>query len=142
MFVVFLLSLIMVGVVSGLAGAATFLLGQGFWIGFVIAAAIQLLFGPVINRIFTIKENRIAVDAISAQAEDKLAQAKQSVELSCAFCKEVSRVNIDLSTDNSFKCAKCNNINKVIMQFSTVRTTNVIDQSVLPQQTEIVTPQE
>ena len=48
---------------------------------------------------------------------------KQSINLSCAYCRSQNSVNIDINTENIFNCKSCNQQNIIMMEFSTARVT-------------------
>jgi len=48
------------------------------------------------------------------------------VALSCAYCNETNHVPVSMSKNNAFQCIKCNQLNKVFIQFQTTRVTKPI----------------
>lgn len=57
------------------------------------------------------------------------ASKRNVVNLKCAVCGEINEVDIDLNKDNSFRCKKCNSLNKVFVEMDTVQLTEILDTS-------------
>jgi transposase-like protein len=91
-----------------------------FW----ISMAMQWMLMHPINRMLTIKSQKLELKRLDKIAEIGDIESKQITTLKCAYCGEENGVLIDVNGENSFKCKSCKNDNNVVFQYSTVRTTN------------------
>ena len=128
----------MIGLILLAVGMSTliaFLISFGFYfiapnIAFAIfwiTLGVEWVIMEPINRLLrkkSIKEEGLTF-AKMTKYEDSV--GKQSVALECEYCSEANAVKVDLNGKNSFICKKCGNGNNVVMQFTTVRTTNPLD---------------
>ena len=119
----------------GLSAMVAFLISFGFYfiapnIAFAIfwiTLGIEWVVMEPINRILRRKAVEAEGKTFSNMAKYEESVGKQSVALECEYCGESNAVKIDLNGKNSFICKKCDNGNNVMIQFSTVRTSNPLD---------------
>lgn len=90
---------------------------------FFVSMGIQGIIMHPINRILSIKSAKLDLKKIDKIEELQKLELKQITALECSYCNELNGVHIEVNNENSFVCKKCGNENKVVMQFSTVRTT-------------------
>ena len=94
-----------------------------FWMSF----AFQWIIMEPVNRILRIRSVKEEGKAFEKMAKYEDAVGKQAISLECEYCGELNGTKISLNEDNSFICTKCNNTNKIIIQFSTIRISNPLD---------------
>ena len=119
----------------GLSTMVAFLISFGFYfiapnIAFAIfwvTLGIEWVVMEPINRMLRRKAVDAEGKAFANMAKYEESIGKQSVALDCEYCGEANAVKIDLNGANSFICKKCDNGNNVMVQFSTIRTTNPLD---------------
>jgi len=90
---------------------------------FVFTLAIQIIFFFIYNNVLRyIAQLNLQKEAI------RLAQLaeKNKIFVECQGCKETNSVDIDLTTENEFKCVHCNAENKINIEFTTVLPTKPI----------------
>lgn len=127
--VVLLISIVGLSIPSGLSAAAAYFLGKNIWAWFFITGSVTAVIGWLWNMA---QESRYKVLRESIEAQNKMADAFQNVETSCAYCNTRNVIRIALGKNNQFTCKNCNNNNNVQIQFSTSRvTTPVIADRVL-----------
>lgn len=83
---------------------------------FVFITFLQLLFGQIYNT-YIRRKNELHLQMLQRLSN------MTDIILTCAYCNKPSDVTIDLTQDNSYTCPKCNNINKIIIQYYTSRIT-------------------
>ena len=74
-------------------------------------------------------DNKSALELRKAQALEVESMMKQSVDMECEYCRERNEmipINVN-SEQNSFKCHKCGNLNKIVVNVSAVRTTRPVN---------------
>ena len=128
-FVIVGLSLLFTGVVSGVVGLGGYLLGSNFWGWFILAFGIQFVAFAVINTILQRKDTIEGAKVLNKQLE---ALSKFTIQLGCAYCKQVNAVPITLNQENRFQCGSCNQINAVKMQFFAAQVTTPLNKVVMP----------
>ena len=127
--VVLLISAIGLAIPSGLAAAAAYFLGKNVWGWFFITGAVSAVIGWLWN---LAQDARYKVTRAAIESQNKLADAFQNVETSCAYCNTRNVIRVALGKNNQFTCKNCNNNNKIDIQFTTSRiTTPVVADQVL-----------
>lgn len=125
MIFILLRSIVLLLVWSTLAGVSGVLL-TGTYIGggglFILATLCQF-WGHGIAR-----ENRLRAEfnELDEAMINRLKDAenfKIPVNISCAACRMISPVPVSITENVTFTCPSCNQLNKVFVQFSTVRAT-------------------
>ena len=89
----------------------------------VLATAVQIIFFVAYNNILRFIA-RIKLESEALQLA-QLAE-KNKIFVDCQGCKKTSTVNIDLTEENEFVCSKCDALNKVNIEFTTILPTKVI----------------
>ena len=90
---------------------------------FVFTLAIQIIFFFIYNNVLRyIAQLNLQKEAI------RLAQLaeKNKIFVECQGCKETNSIDIDLTTENEFRCVHCNAENKINIEFTTVLPTKPI----------------
>ena len=107
--------------IFGFAGSSIY--GK-FWGWFWVTFLIQVIGFAAWNSYLSQKEF-----AANQQAEvEALEQfSKFSVQLSCAYCKQLNTAPIQLNQKNTFKCGSCNQTNGVFMQFAATTMTTPVE---------------
>jgi hypothetical protein len=123
------LSLLFTGTVSGVVGLGGYLLGSNFWGWFILTFGIQFIAFAVINTILQRKDTIEGAKVLNEQLE---ALSKFTIQLGCAYCKQVNAVPITLNQENRFKCGSCNQVNAVKMQFFAAQVTTPLQKVMLP----------
>lgn len=90
-----------------------------FWLTF----AIQWLIFQPINRILSIKQEKLEIKKLRKIEDIGIVESKQKTILECAYCGEKNKILIDVNGENVFKCSECENLNSIVLQFTTVRIT-------------------
>jgi len=122
-------SLLLTTVVSGVVGLGGYLLGGYFWGWFILAFGIQFIIFMVINTFLQRKDTIEGAKIVNEQLE---ALSKFTVQLTCAYCKQINAVPITLNQENRFQCGSCNQINAVKMQFFAAQITTPLQKVVMP----------
>ena len=128
-----MLGLIMLAI--GMSTAIAFMIGLGFYfiapnIGFAvfwITLGIEWVIMEPINRSIRMKAIKAEGKTFEKMTKYEDSVSQQMVALECEYCGESNAVKVDLNGKNSFLCTKCGNGNNIIMQFSTIRTTDPLD---------------
>jgi len=108
-------------IVSSIFAGGITLLGFGnFWGWFYLVTAIQAILGWLVN---VVSSKVLGVRMLEAQAQALLANAYQNAELNCSYCNVRNTTRLAIGKENSFKCAACNSVNAVHIQFTTARST-------------------
>jgi Na+/phosphate symporter len=123
------LSLAFTGVVSAVVGLGGYLLTGTFWGFFALAFGVQFVLFAVINTYLQRKDTLEGAKVINEQLE---ALSKFTIQLGCAYCKQVNAVPITLNQENRFQCGSCNQVNAVRMQFFAAQITTPLNKVVLP----------
>jgi hypothetical protein len=139
-----MISLILLSI--GSTTLVAFLMAMGFFFispstalaVFFITFALEWIIMEPLNRIIRLKTIRAEGITFSKLAKYESATGKQSVVLECEYCNEPNALKIDLNGQNAFICTKCGNGNKVITQFTTVRSTNPLDTIKVTEDPEII----
>ena len=134
MMALIMLSLIATTIISSIFGFGAWCinpeLGWGvFWLSY---GFILIIMEPV-NRILRSKTLKAEARAFEKASELGETANKQFVELDCEYCGESNPVNISLNDENTFACAHCTNLNKVMISFATTRTSLPVDMSIAPE---------
>ena len=119
-------SLIIVIITSSCAGGIYyFLTGElrDFLKAAILAASIQILFFFLYNNILRYIA-RLNLEKESIQLA-QLAE-KNKIFIECQGCKNTNNIDIDLTTENNFKCINCDAENKVNIEFTTILPTKPI----------------
>ena len=119
----------------GMSTTIAFMIGLGFYfiapnIGFAvfwITLGVEWVIMEPINRILRMKAINAEGKTFEKMTKYEDSVGKQMVALECEYCGESNAVKVDLNGKNSFICKKCANGNNVVMQFSTIRTTDPLD---------------
>ncbi len=93
---------------------------------FLVAGAAQVA-GHNIVMLISDRRNNTA-EFLAEQVLREASQRKLPYELNCAYCNTLNRVGISFINENIFTCSKCNQPNKVFIQFETVRITTPLTQ--------------
>jgi len=120
----FAISAMMTVLISSIAGVAGLLFHSSFWGWFSIALIIQLILGYFWNQHL---DRTAGVEILSLQNKFADITNRQTIELNCAYCNFKNLVNIVLNKDNQFTCPNCQQINKINIKFTTLRTTTVLE---------------
>lgn len=128
----------------GTTTLVAFLIAFGFWFIepniayaiFWITFGLEWCIMEPINWILRKRALKEEGNTLSKLEKYEKAVGKQNIALDCEYCGHPNAIKVDLNTANAFICDKCGNGNKVVMTFSTVRTTNPLDtiESVQPQE--------
>lgn len=94
-----------------------------FWMTFAFEWIVMEPINRVL-RMLSVKEEGKTFDKLARYEETV---GKQAVSLECEYCGEPNVTKISLNEDNSFTCSKCDNVNKIIIQFSTIRVSNPLN---------------
>lgn len=121
---VVLLSLGFTTLVSLVVGAGGLLITGKFWGFFIIAFGIQFIVFAVIN---TFLQRKDTIESAKILNEQLDALAKFTVRLSCAYCQTQNVTPIQLNQENRFKCASCNQVNSIKMQFIAAQITTPLE---------------
>lgn len=116
-------SILFSAVVSGIVGLCFWLANMGFWAAFGITFIIQVFIGGLINKY---QDRKIITTLANIEAQNNLINSLQQTMLNCAYCQTPNQVDIFIGKENTFKCASCNEINKIELTFSTMRITSAI----------------
>ena len=124
MLLLLLLSGVSMCLISGLLSIGFFFISHDvgaavFW----ISMALQLLIMQPINRLLGMKAQKLELKRLEKLSEIGEIESKQITTLECSYCGEKNGLLVDVNAENSFTCNSCKNENKVVMQYSTVRTT-------------------
>jgi hypothetical protein len=123
------LSLLFTAVVSGVVGLGGYLLGGLFWGWFILAFGVQFIVFAIVNTYLQRKDTIEGTKVLNEQLE---ALSKFTIQLSCAYCKQVNAVPITLNQENRFQCGSCNQVNAIKMQFFAAQVTTPLNKIVLP----------
>jgi hypothetical protein len=123
------LSLLLTTVVSGVVGLGGYLLAGLFWGWFILAFGIQFIIFMVINTLLQRKDSIEGAKIVNDQLE---ALSKFTIQLTCAYCKQLNAVPITLNQENRFQCGSCNQVNAVKMQFLAAQITTPLNKIVMP----------
>jgi hypothetical protein len=125
MIIIGVLSVLFTMVVSGMISLGFFFINPDMgWAAFWISMAVQWLVMHPINKLLTLKSTRLELKKLDKLTKIGEIEAKQLTTLECAYCGEVNSLMIDVNAENIFTCNKCKSQNKVVLQFTTVRTTD------------------
>lgn len=127
--VIALLSLFITAFISAVIGLGGYLITGNFIGFFALAFGIQVVIFAIINTFLQRKDTIEGVKVINEQLE---ALSKFTIQLACAYCKQVNAVPITLNQENRFKCGSCNQVNAVKMQFFAAQITTPLKQVVMP----------
>jgi hypothetical protein len=127
--IIVLLSLLFTGAVSGVVGLGGYLLGSNFWGWFILAFGVQFVAFAVINTILQRKDTLEGAKVLNEQLE---ALSKFTIQLGCAYCKQINAVPITLNQENRFQCGSCNQVNAVKMQFFAAQVTTPLNKVMMP----------
>ena len=127
--IIVLLSLLFTGAVSGVVGMGGYLLGSNFWGWFILAFGVQFVAFAVINTILQRKDTLEGAKVLNEQLE---ALSKFTIQLGCAYCKQINAVPITLNQENRFQCGSCNQVNAVKMQFFAAQVTTPLNKVMMP----------
>ena len=123
------LSLGFTTIVSLVVGLGGYLLGGHFWGWFALAFGVQFILFAVINTFLQRKDTIEGAKIVNEQLE---ALSKFTVQLTCAYCKQINSVPITLNQENRFQCGSCNQVNAVKMQFFAAQITTPLQKVVMP----------
>jgi len=121
----FLRSFLLMTIIAVFMGLGTLALFHSFIGGFILAYVIQVLGGYVWNTYLERKEHNFA-QTISNEIDSQIGKLTTPLELSCAYCNIVNKIQFALGDTTHFKCVSCNQPNKIYVQFTTVRITSPI----------------
>lgn len=128
-FVIVGLSLLFTAFVSCIVGLGGYLLWGYFWGWFALAFGVQFIIFAIINTFLQRKDTFEGAKVLNEQLE---ALSKFTIQLSCAYCKQINGVPITLNQENKFQCGSCNQINSVKMQFFAAQITTPLNKVVMP----------
>lgn len=130
----------LIGISLLLTFLISLLMSVGFWfitpdlakaVFFMTFAFLWIIMEPV-NRLLRIRGVREQAKTFDKLTIYETAVGKQSVTLECEFCGEPNATKILLNEPNSFDCSKCDNENKIAIQFTTVRASNPLEANSVP----------
>lgn len=107
-------------VMGGGAGIITGSLITGI-VWFIMTIVAQYAINSIVMT-FAARKNKEA-EFLATQVLREAAERQLPIDLNCAYCNTLNRVGISFVSENSFNCVKCQQPNKVYIQFSTVRVT-------------------
>lgn len=106
------------------AGGLFFLWGH-FWLTFLVALAVAWMIGQLSNIFFQQKAS-VEIERLKVKLTEIYNQ--QSVEVSCAYCKDRNLIPIRLNQRNTFSCKVCKQTNLIIFQFATAQITTPLEE--------------
>jgi hypothetical protein len=115
--------------VSTLLGTSWYLFTKHFWSGFLGGYCIQFIIFAVVNTFLARKDAILSTKFYTQQLE---ALSKFTINLTCAYCKQIAVVPIRLDQENRFKCEHCNQVSGVKMQFISTQITTPLERIALP----------
>jgi len=119
-FLLIALSILFLIIPSSLIAVALSMMYGHFLIFFLGAFASIFVIGQISN-IAVHKKAELDIVRIKNQLTAIINQ--QSVEVSCAYCKDRNLVPIKLNVRNTFECKECKQTNLIIFQFATAQIT-------------------
>lgn len=146
MVLIIVLSVIFTVIVSafmsvGFAFISPNLMFAVFW----ITLAIQWIIMHPINKLLGIKSTKLELKRLDKLSKIEDLESKQLTTLECAYCGVPNAILIDVNAENIFACSQCENENKIVLQFTTSRTTeplitdlNVAKESIYDDMTNIL----
>ncbi|MBC8416825.1 hypothetical protein H8E06_00665 [bacterium] len=102
---------------------ALFYFSTGNFIGpFVISSVVQFILFFVWNSAMEIWR-----DHLRRQTDNEMYKqlSKMGLDVECNYCGELAFAPVDLSTENRYKCTKCNKDNRILIEVRTVQTTEI-----------------
>ena len=124
MITVLLLSIVSTLVLSGIISLGFFFITPNIGAAvFFVSLAFQWIVMHPINRLLSIKSQKLELKRLEKLAEVSEIESKQITSLACSYCGEQNAILVDVNAENNFVCKFCKNDNKVVLQYSTVRTT-------------------
>jgi hypothetical protein len=118
------ISIIVTCSVSAMFGLGAMLIGYQFWPTFLIMTGLQIIINGLWQIIISSKE-KLQIERL--KVDSALIESIQYVNVYCEYCKFINNVPLLLNRENIFECAHCKNKNKIILEISTVRTTDEIN---------------
>lgn len=94
---------------------------------FFTTMALEWIIMEPINRYLRLKTLKAEGTTLAKRAKYEAAVGQQAIAVSCEYCNELNAVKIDLNATNTFKCNKCGNDNKVVIDISTTRLTTPLE---------------
>lgn len=110
-------------VISTLFGFAGSSLFGSFWSWFWITALVQIVLFVGVNS-FLIQKERIASENLAVSALEQF--SKFTIKIYCSYCQQPNVTPIQLNQKNTFKCESCNQVNNVVMQFTSTPLTTPV----------------
>jgi len=115
-------------VVASAVAALAWFYDYNIQYAFILAMIVQIVIGYAVN---TLSTTYINVKNKTLENERLKEFSKQSAELKCAFCSEVSIVPIRLDIDNEYVCPHCDQRNSVYVNITVARSTTPMNVSSL-----------
>jgi len=125
-YIVILMSIGVVVLTSLLASLPVLLFGLSvarYFATFFILVALQLFVGKLWNYYVDHKTN---LEMEKVNATKAMADAVQHLQVTCAYCKTLNLAKILLGEDNTYECTACKEVNTVLIETSSARTTQPI----------------
>jgi len=113
-------SIILICTISSLGAAASHVYGYSATYTFIILILVQFVIGYAVN---TAATSYILIRSRALEIARIESFSKQSADLKCAFCGDVSIVPIRMDTDNEYRCPNCNERNSVYLNITVARST-------------------
>jgi hypothetical protein len=129
LFIIVAISLGFTTLISGAIGISGYLINGDFWGWFILSFCAQFILFAVINTFLQRKDTIDGAKIINEQLE---ALSKFTIQLACAYCKQVNDVPVTLNQENRFQCGSCNQVNAVKMQFFAAQITTPLQKIVMP----------
>lgn len=127
--VIVALSILFTAIVSTVIGLGGYLIAGIFWGYFALAFGIQFVIFAIINTFLQRKDTLEGAKVLNEQLE---AISKFTIQLTCAYCKQLNSIPITLNQENRFKCVSCNQVNAVKMQFFAAQITTPLQKVLMP----------
>lgn len=126
---IFFIALAKILGVAVVFGAGFGIISQSWMIGiavFAFAITSQFVINYFVESIAA-RKNREA-EFLAKQILKEAAERQLPYDLNCAYCNTLNRVGISFIEENTFECVSCKQLNKVYIQFTTVRITTPLTQ--------------
>ena len=98
-----------------------------FWWLFLICCGAIFVIGQISNQFF---QKKIASDIENFRYRIEELKNEQSVNVTCAYCKQMLNIPIKLNKRNTHPCPNCKQINLIVFQFTSAQITTPLE---LPQ---------
>jgi hypothetical protein len=124
MVLIIVLSVIFTAIISAFMSIGFSFISQNLMFAvFWITLAVQWIIMHPINKLLSIKNTKLELKRLDKISKIEDLESKQLTTLECAYCGSPNAILIDVNAENIFTCSGCENENKIVLQFTTSRTT-------------------